>query len=160
METASSDCGATRWSWGWELPYFVPHSTCLLLRRFVFRMAEASAKRGTGDEPQPPSFARTFSSKERRLGTRQALHYLNAWNGLKKENKSNQPKWTPICNRPGGFYIFTGFSEKVSPEWLIFRWLFFLSWLSPIKAKRGGRPYISTCMKPLKASYIFLKREL
>ena len=54
----------------------------LLLRRFVFRMAEASAKRVTGDEPQgtmgrvqtagfPPSFARTFSSKERRLGTRQ-----------------------------------------------------------------------------------------
>ena len=51
----------------------------LLLRRFVFRMAEASAKRVTGDEPQgtmgrvqtafPPSFARTFS--ERRLGTRQ-----------------------------------------------------------------------------------------
>ena len=38
-------------------------------------MAEASAKRVTGDEPQgtmgrvPPSFARTFS--ERRLGTRQ-----------------------------------------------------------------------------------------
>ena len=59
----------------------------LLLRRFVFRMAEASAQRVTGDEPQgtmgrvqtavspvvsfPPSFARTFSSKERRLGTRQ-----------------------------------------------------------------------------------------
>ena len=41
----------------------------LLLRRFVFRMAEASAKQVTGDEP--PSFARTFSSKERRLGTRQ-----------------------------------------------------------------------------------------
>ena len=41
----------------------------LLLRRFVFRMAEASAKRVTGDES--PSFARTFSSKERRLGTRQ-----------------------------------------------------------------------------------------
>ena len=64
----------------------------LLLRRFVFRMAEASAKRVTGDEPQgtmgkvqtagevspvvpfPPSFARTFSSKERRLGTRQRFH--------------------------------------------------------------------------------------
>ena len=55
----------------------------LLLRRFVFRMVEASAKRRCG-EPQgtmgrvqtpvvslPPSFARTFSSRERRLGTRQ-----------------------------------------------------------------------------------------
>ena len=61
----------------------------LLLRRFVFRKAEASAKQVTGDEPQgtmgrvqaavvsfPPSFARTFSSKERRLGTRQAPLYF------------------------------------------------------------------------------------
>ena len=29
-------------------------SPSLLLRRFVFRMAEASAKRVTGDEPQGP----------------------------------------------------------------------------------------------------------
>ena len=29
-----------------------PGGTSLLLRRFVFRMAEASAKRMTGDEPQ------------------------------------------------------------------------------------------------------------
>ena len=45
----------------------------LLLRRFVFRMAEASAKRVTGDEPQETMgrVQRTFSSKERRLGTRQ-----------------------------------------------------------------------------------------
>ena len=69
-----------------------PVRTSLLLRRFVFRMAEASAKRVTGDEPQgtmgrvqtageadvspvvsfPPSIARVFSSKERRLGTRQS----------------------------------------------------------------------------------------
>ena len=55
----------------------------LLLRRFVFRMAEASAKRVTGDESQgtmgrvqtvPPSFPRTFSSKERRLGKRQVMY--------------------------------------------------------------------------------------
>ena len=59
----------------------------LLLRRLVFR--EASAKRVTGDEPQgsmgrvqspvvsfPSSFARTFSSKERRLGTRQVLLWV------------------------------------------------------------------------------------
>ena len=57
----------------------------LLLRRFVFRMAEASAKRVTRLVMNrkgpwegyrrvvffPPSFARTFSWKERRLGTRQ-----------------------------------------------------------------------------------------
>ena len=49
------------------------HNPSLLLRRFVLRMADASAKRVTGDEPQgtmgrvqtpvvsfPPSFARTF----------------------------------------------------------------------------------------------------
>ena len=49
------------------------HNTSLLLRRFVLRMADASAKPVTGDEPQgtmgrvqtsvvsfPPSFARTF----------------------------------------------------------------------------------------------------
>ena len=62
------------------------HQISLLLRRFVFRMAEASAKRVTGDEPQgtmgrvqtpvvsfPPSFARTFSSKERRDQVHRAL---------------------------------------------------------------------------------------
>ena len=38
----------------------------LLLRRFVFRMAEVSAKRVTGDEPQG-----TMGRVERRLGTRQ-----------------------------------------------------------------------------------------
>ena len=32
--------------------YFAPLPTSLLLRRFVFRMAEASGKRVTGDEPQ------------------------------------------------------------------------------------------------------------
>ena len=52
----------------------------LLLRRFVFRMAEAR-DHGKGTDGRrsavssivsfPPSFARTFSSKERRLGTRQ-----------------------------------------------------------------------------------------
>ena len=54
-----------------------------------FSHGEASAKRVTGDEPQgtmgrvqspvvsfPPSFARTFSSKERRLGTRQVLLWV------------------------------------------------------------------------------------
>ena len=32
--------------------FFLPHSYSLLLRRFVFGIAEASAKRVTGDEPQ------------------------------------------------------------------------------------------------------------
>ena len=45
----------------------------LLLRRFVFRMAEASAKRVTGDEPQgtPSHLPLRVRFKERRLGTRQ-----------------------------------------------------------------------------------------
>ena len=50
----------------------------LLLRRFVFRMAEASAKRVTGDEPQgtmgrvqTASRLPLRAHRERRLGTRQ-----------------------------------------------------------------------------------------
>ena len=56
------------------------HQISLLLRRFVFRMAEASAKRVTGDEPQGTmgrvqtlSPSRTFSSKERRDQVHHAL---------------------------------------------------------------------------------------
>ena len=60
------------------------HQISLLLRRFVFRMAEASAKRVTGDEPQgttgrvqtlSPSRLPlcTFSSKERRDQVHHAL---------------------------------------------------------------------------------------
>ena len=59
-----------------KIVLFTLSTISLLLRRFVFRMAEASAKRVTGDElqgtmgrVQTASFARTFS--ERRLGTRQ-----------------------------------------------------------------------------------------
>ena len=58
----------------------------------------------TGDEPQgtmgrvqtagvvsfPPSFARTFSSKERRLGTRQTQRSVNAYKG--KQEKHSDPK--------------------------------------------------------------------
>ena len=50
----------------------------LLLRRLVFRMAEASAKRVTGDTPQgtmgrvqSPSRLPLRAHRERRLGTRQ-----------------------------------------------------------------------------------------
>ena len=55
-------------------------TTSLLLRRFDFQMAEVGAKREwlvmNRKRPWegvsfPPSFARTFLSKERRLGTRQ-----------------------------------------------------------------------------------------
>ena len=58
-------------------------------------MAEASAKRVIGDEPQgtmgrvqtavvffPPSFARTFSWKERRLGTRQCSKAKAPWHSF------------------------------------------------------------------------------
>ena len=56
-------------------------ASALLLRCFIFCMAEASAKRVTGGELQgtmgrvsfPPSFAHTFVSKERRLGMRQII---------------------------------------------------------------------------------------
>ena len=58
----------------------------LLLRRFVFRMAEASAKRVTGDEPQgtmgrvqlsPSRLPLRARFKERRLGTREALLHVS-----------------------------------------------------------------------------------
>ena len=45
-------------------------------------------------------------------------------------------KWrtceTPLCNRPSGIYILTGFSKKTSLGWLIFQWVF-LTWVLPIK---------------------------
>ena len=61
----------------------------LLLRRFVFRMAEASAKRVTGDEPQgtmgrvqtagetPARSCVVFLAKSRFLGTAQFLGFLS-----------------------------------------------------------------------------------
>ena len=56
-----------------------------LLRRFVFRMAEASAKRVTGDEPQGTMRRVQTASrlplrarlKERRLGARQSAKYVD-----------------------------------------------------------------------------------
>ena len=69
--------------------------TILLLRRFVFRMVEASASdwwwtardHGKGTHGRrsdvspvvsfPPSFARTFSSRERRLGTWQGFDCIS-----------------------------------------------------------------------------------
>ena len=61
----------------------------LLLRRFVFRMAEASAKRVTSDEPQgtmgrvqtagetPARSCVVFLAKSRFLGTAQFLGFLS-----------------------------------------------------------------------------------
>ena len=63
---------------------------------------------------------------------------------------------TPLCNRPSEIYIFTGFSEKTSLGWFIFYWVFLLSCVLPIKAQRGGRPYIFTGMKILNTFYILL----
>ena len=63
-------------------------NTSLLLRRFVFRIVEVRAKRelqmmnrkgpweGYRRLAFPPSFARTSSSRERRLGTRQVKYYI------------------------------------------------------------------------------------
>ena len=54
------------------------HNRSLLLRRFVFRKAEANdwwwtaRDHGKGTHGFPSSFARAFSSRERRLGTRQS----------------------------------------------------------------------------------------
>ena len=50
----------------------------LLLRRFVFRKVEERLvmnRKGPWDS-FPPSFARTFSSRERRLGTRQSIFHV------------------------------------------------------------------------------------
>ena len=55
-----------------------------------------------------------------------------------------------------GINIFTGFPEKMSPGWLIFHYFYFGSCVSPIKAKRDGRPYIFTAIKPLQTFYISL----
>ena len=63
---------------------------------------------------------------------------------------------TPLCNRPSEIYIFTGFSEKTSLGWFIFYWVFLLSCVLPIKAQRGGRPYIFTGMKILNTFYVLL----
>ena len=40
---------------------------------------------------------------------------------------------TPLCNRPGGIFIATGFSEKPSLGWLISHWvgLFLAGFLHP-----------------------------
>ena len=64
----------------------------------------------------------------------------------------------PLCNRPSGIYIFPFFSLKTSPGWLIFDW-FFLSRVTPKKARRGGNSYNFISMKPLKAFYVLLWRE-
>ena len=69
----------------------------------------------------------------------------------------------PLCNRPSGIYIFPFFSLKTSPGWFIFDlffWLiFFLSCVTPKKARRGGNSYNFINMKPLKTFYILLWRE-
>ena len=65
---------------------------------------------------------------------------------------------TPLSNRLSRIYIFTGSSEKTLLGWLIPTG--FLSCVSPIKAKRDGRPYIFTVYETFETFYILLKREL
>ena len=104
----------------------------LLHRRFVFRMTEASAKReglvinrkgpweGYSLPPIvsfPPSSARTFSSKERRLGTRQrprantkilevawdqALKSGKRKNGVKQQKLASEAGWVVDWRRGSG----------------------------------------------------------
>ena len=46
---------------------------------------------------------------------------------------------------------------KASAGWLIFQWvILFCSTVYLPKAKRFGRLYVSTCMKPLKTLHILL----
>ena len=98
---------------GWFIKFKIQYQLrawLLFSLLLVFRKAEVSAKRVTGDEPQgtmgreqtagispvvsfPPSFARTFSSKERRLGTRQAFAGVgpaSLWNTLPSAIRSIQ----------------------------------------------------------------------
>ena len=60
----------------------------------------------------------------------------------------------PLCNRPSGIYIFTGFSEKASLDWSIFHKVFLFSCVVHIKVERGRRPYIFTAT--LNAFYLKL----
>ena len=92
-------------------------SDSLLLRRFVFRKVEASAKREwlvmnrkgpwEGYRRQakpvvsfPPSFAPTFSSRERRLGTRQLLP-SSVTDLIKNPEHHNLRRfyWEGVCQR-------------------------------------------------------------
>ena len=67
---------------------------------------------------------------------------------------------TPLCNRSSGIYILTGLSETTSPVWFIFHWGFFCSCVSPVKANRGGRPYIFTAgMNGLWKRYTYFSSE-
>ena len=65
---------------------------------------------------------------------------------------------TPLCSRPSGICIVTGFSENKSPGWLILIPLFcFRSCVSPTKAKQAGWQALHlTVMKALKTFYILL----
>ena len=59
--------------------------------------------------------------------------------------------------------LFSGLSEKKSLGWFIFHWVVHLSCVFPIKAGRGGRPYIFTGMKTLNTLYkrftVFFMRD-
>ena len=60
---------------------------------------------------------------------------------------------TPLCNRPCEIYLHWVLGENIIGL-AYFPLGFFLSCVSSIKTKRGGRPNIFTGMKPLKTIYI------
>ena len=64
--------------------YFSLYQTSLLLRRFVFRMVEASAKRLTGDEPQG-TMGRVQTAGEARLARCLLPAFLCAHTFIKRE---------------------------------------------------------------------------
>ena len=63
---------------------------------------------------------------------------------------------TRLCNRPlqWNLYLYRIPGENVTGLAYFPLFLFWYSFVSPIKAKRGGRPYIFTAIKPLKTFYV------
>ena len=128
-------------------PFAHPGACCydsLLLRRFVFLKVEASDCRWTArdhgkgtDGRRPPSFARTFSSRERRLGTRQLLRVVAQ--SLKPAKifiascKPTQGCWPKTLNIVGSF------SLRPRPHLSVFVWKrrFFFFGLA-YRPHRGG----------------------
>ena len=67
---------------------------------------------------------------------------------------------TPLKQTQWNLYIFTGFPKRTLLGWFIFQWVFLLSCVLPIKAERGGRRYIFTCMKTLNHFYFVVARRI
>ena len=85
----------------------------LLLRRFVFRMAEASAKQVTGEEPQG-TMGRVQTAGEARLARCLLPAFLCAHNFIKRETS--------------GYKAATNMLKEFRFRWVIFSW--FLAFIS------------------------------